>query len=496
MRRLPVLLFALGASAFPLAAQKPAATSTPDGLTRWLTALEGDTPLLRDLQQLVDEIGGRATGSAANVRSVDWALAKFAEAGVTARKESFTMPTKWLERSARATVKGAGIEFAPRIASMPFSVATSAAGITAPLVDVARGTEADFKRVGGAVKGAYILVEQPLLLDVDGLFKEYAEASQIEARAFDAGVAGVVYQGSRPNDLLYRHGVTIATKNTRPMVVMERDAASRALRLMRAGKSLSLTLTLDLDIGGPYESWNVVAEIPGTTKKDEIVLVGAHLDSWDLGGGALDNGANVAMLIDLARQLKKTGAAPARTIRFALWNGEEQMMIGSWGYAKSHAAELDKHVMASAFDIGCGRITGFFTGARPELVPALKAALAPVAGRGPFDLIDAPIVGTDNYDFMLQGVANIVGNQAPAEYGPNYHARSDEFDRCDGSEVRRNAGIVAAVTWGIANGDVTWKRQSRADIEAMMKRTDLVDQMKSFALYDEWTSGLRGRPAP
>jgi Zn-dependent M28 family amino/carboxypeptidase len=240
----------------------------------------------------------------------------------------------------------------------------------------------------------------------------------------------------------------------------------------------------------------VVAEIPGGSRKEEIVLVGAHLDSWDLGGGALDNGANVAMLIDLARQLKRLGLQPARTLRFALWNGEEQGMVGSQGYTQRHASELDRHVFAQSYDIGCGRLLGFFTGARPELLPAMRAALAPVAGRGPFELSDVPIVGTDNFDFMLHGVANVVGNHAPAEYGPNYHARSDELERCDGSELRRNAGIVAALSWGIADGEVTWQRQTRADIEAIMARTDLATQMKTFNVWDEWAAGTRGRPKP
>ena len=349
IRRPWIVLTALVSACATVRAQGvPAAGAAP--LDRLTAALLGATPLEQDLQALTDKIGGRATGSAANVRAVDWALARFEAAGVKARKEAFQMPNRWLERSARAVVAGEGVEFAPRIAAMPFSVATPASGVTAPLVDVGRGSKEDFARLGTKAKGAFVLVEQDELKDIEGLFKEYAETAEIEPRAFAAGVAGVVYVGSRANALLYRHNVAIGAKNTRPMMVMERDAGLRALRLLRGGTALRLTATLDLDTGGAYESWNVVGEIPGTTKADEIVVIGAHLDSWDLGDGALDNGANAVMLIDVARLFQRLGIRPARTIRFVMWNGEEQGMEGSFGYARSHAAELDRHVMATSLD--------------------------------------------------------------------------------------------------------------------------------------------------
>ncbi len=489
-----LLLLAGAASAQVSAKQATARPLDSDPqLDKLETALLGASPLETDLHELTDIIGGRATGSAANLRSVDWALERFRAAGVKAQKESFQMPSRWLERSATATVTGNGIRFSPRIASMPFSAKTTATGVSAPLVDGGRGSAADFAKLGAATRGAYVLIEQDELKDIDGLFAEYALTAQIEPRAFDAGVAGLVYVGSRANSLLYRHNVSIGAKNTRPMMVMERDGGLRALRLLRDGTKLSLNATLDLDVAGPYESFNVIGEIPGTSKANEIVLIGAHLDSWDLGDGALDNGANVVMLLDVARQFQRLGIRPARTIRFALWNGEEQGMEGSFGYARSHVAELDRHVMVTAFDIGCGRVQGFFTGARPELVPLVEKAIRPVAGLGPFKETDVPLVGTDNFDFMLHGVANIVADQESATYGPNYHARSDTYDKCDTRVLRQNALVSAALVWGFANMPEALPRQTRAQIEAMMKSTDLSDQMKSMGVWDGWANGTRGR---
>ena len=485
-----VCLAAIGSS--PARAQ-----SSDADVARLVAALLGNTPMITDLQQLTDGFGGRATGSEANRRAVEWAAARFQAAGVDVRTEPFTMPGLWLERSATATVRGAALGFPARIAALPFSAGTTSAGSSAPLVDGGRGDSLGFAGLGDRARGAWVLIEQEELKDVDGLFREYAESAQIEARAWRAGALGVVYMGSRPHNLLYRHNLNLGFKNRDHLgVVMERDAAQRALRLLRGGTPLTLNAVLDLDRGPAYQSHNVIGEIRGSTRPDEIVVIGAHFDSWDLGSGTLDNGGNAMMVLDIARQIKRLGIHPSRTIRFGLWNGEEQGILGSLGYTKTHAAELDKHVMTTSIDIGTGRIIGFFTGGRPEILPAVERALDPVAGLGPFTQLDIPIVGTDNFDFMLEGVAHLVANQEAANYGPNYHARSDEFGQADQHQLRLNAAILAAMTLRFAEMPVTWGRQSRADIERLIATTDLRAQMEQFGLWDDWASGVRGRKAP
>jgi carboxypeptidase Q len=486
------LLWCATLSAPPVRAQ-----SSDADVARLVAAMLGNTPMITDLEQLTDGFGGRATGSDANRRAVDWALARFRDAGVGARTEPFTMPGLWLERSAGATVRGAEVSFAARIAALPFSAGTSASGATAPLIDAGRGDSLAFAGLSGRARGAWLLIEQDELEDLNGLFAEYAQSAAIEDRAWRAGALGVVYMGSRPNNLLYRHNMNLGFKNRDHLgLVMERDAAQRALRLLRGGKSLTLTAVLDLQRGPAYESHNVIGEIRGSTRPEEIVLIGAHYDSWDLGTGALDNGANAMMVLDIARQIVRLGIRPGRTIRFALWNGEEQGILGSLGYTRTHAAELDKHVMTTSVDIGTGRITGFFTGGRPEILPAVEQSLAPVAALGPFAQIDIPIVGTDNLDFMLEGVANLVANQESANYGPNYHARSDEYGQADPRQLRLNAAVLAAMTLRFAEMPVTWKRQSRAEIEKLVTSTDLPAQLSQFGLWEEWVSGTRGRKTP
>jgi Zn-dependent M28 family amino/carboxypeptidase len=274
---------------------------------------------------------------------------------------------------------------------------------------------------------------------------------------------------------------------------MERVTALRAMRLLRVGKNLELHARIDIDAGPAYTSYNVIGEIPGHDRADEIVVMGAHLDSWGLGTGANDNACNVVMMIDIARQMTRLGIQPRRTIRFVLWNGEEQGMIGSWRYTQDHADEMDRHVMAGSVDIGSGRILGLFTNGRPELADPVGRALAPVEGLGPFEQVDVPIVGTDNYDFMMQGVANLVANHDPYNYGPNYHAASDTYDKVDLVQLRLNAAIMAAITYAFAEMDVSWDRHTQAQIQNLVDETDLGKDMRTFGLMSGWEDGSRGR---
>ena len=481
----------LAATALALFAVSPARAA--DDAARLVAAMLGETPLIDDLHQLTDEIGGRATGSEANERSVAWGVAKFGEAGVDARAEPFEMPALWLETSAAAVIEGEGVRFAPRIAAMPYSADTPEGGTSASLVDAGNGTAEEFARLGEAAAGAFALISTPILEDIPGLFTEYIEASSIEERAFAAGVAGVVYMGSRPGNQLYRHNASYGPDNQHPMVVMSRDAASRALRLMAAGTQLTLTLDLELETGGAYTSHNVIGEIRGSELPDEFVVIGAHLDSWDIGTGAIDNGCHVALVIDIARQIKRLGLEPKRTIRFALWNGEEQGLYGSWAYNQMHAEELDGHVMASSFDTGSGRVRGFVANGRlAEMSEVLDASLVPVAGLGPFEYSDAAYYGTDHFDFVLEGVAGIMADQESANYGPNYHARPDTFDKVDQEQLKRNSAIAAALVWGYANAEIGWRRLDRAGVQKIID--DGLDQhMRAFRVMQHWQDGSRGR---
>jgi Zn-dependent M28 family amino/carboxypeptidase len=277
-----------------------------------------------------------------------------------------------------------------------------------------------------------------------------------------------------------------------PVAVVSREHAARLARLAAAGP-VRLRLNLANHTGPAFESRNLVADIRGRERPDEIVLLGAHLDSWDLGTGAEDNGVNAALVIDAARGIHEMSVKPRRTIRFVLFTGEEQGMFGSAGYVKRHAAEMDRHNATVIFDTGSGRTTGFYLSGREDLRTPLEKALSGLAGLGLSGNTADAIDGTDNFDFLLAGVPNLVANQDAIPYLPDYHAESDTFDRVDAREAQANAAIATALVWRLADDSERFgRRLTRAEVQKLITDTKLDVQMKALGQWDDWVAGRRG----
>ena len=180
--------------------------------------------------------------------------------------------------------------------------------------------------------------------------------------------------------------------------------------------------------------------------------------------------------------------------RSVLYTGEEPGMYGSFAEVRNHRAELDQVQAQIIYDEGTGRTSGFSTGGRADLVSGVDAALAPVAAMGPFKQTNDAFVGTDNYDYLVEGVPTLVANQDGPPYLPDYHAESDTLDKVDVRELKANSAIAAVLAWGLADRPAPLgSRQSRAEVEALAKATGLEEQMKLFGLWDAFVSGARGR---
>jgi carboxypeptidase Q len=466
----------------------------------------GPTPVLSDLRELTDTIGGRPTGSRALEEAVEWTAAKLRAAGLDeVRTESYVAPRLWVPGVERAEVTepvlpGRALD----VAAMPFAASTGAAGLEAEVVDAGSGDEAGF-RAAGSLRGKWVLVHSTPMKSLDDLFKEYLDMPAVLARLRDGGAAGLLHMSTRPGRLLYRHNVTLdGSVFPLPSAVVEREGALRVARLIGAGKKVKIKVTLSAEIRENAAARNVMAEIRGGSRPDEVVILGAHLDSWDLGRGALDNGCNVALVIDVARQmaaLAKTGVRPRRTVRFSLYTGEEAGLYGSMGEVRNRRSDLDRVKAQVIFDEGTGRTSGFSLGGREDLRSSVDAALAPISGLGPFVQTTDAFVGTDNYDYLVEGVPTLVANQDGPPYLPDYHAESDTYDKVDERELKLNEVVAGVVVWGFAESEALPPRQSRAQVEALIKATGLDQQMKAFGLWDDFTSGRRGRapdgaPAP
>lgn len=458
----------------------------------------GPSPLAENLRRLTDEIGGRLTGSPAMAKAVEWAVAAFRDAGVDeVHTEKFTIPHSWSEGATRVEVLSVP-SFPVHATSVAWSPATPAGGIEADLVNAGAGTPEDFARVGAAGRGAILLIHTDVLRTFNDLSAEYLRNPGIIERAISAGATAILWMGTREGMLLYRQSTGLGRDGSLeklPQAIVAREDAQRLARGLAAGQRIRLRLDLPNQIGGPAEAENVVAEISGREPADGFVDLGAHLDSFDLGTGALDNGCNAALVIEAARDIHLTGLRPKRSIRFVLFSGEEQGMLGSWAYVRTHREELDRTDAAIILDEGGGRITGFSLGGRRDLQPeVLKQALAPLNSWGVNHFTDDAILGTDNLDFLLEGVPSLVANQEEADHVANYHASSDTYDKVDILNLKLNSAVAGVLAFSLAEfATPLGPRLSRPQIGKLLKDTGLDARLRALQVWSYWEAGRRGR---
>lgn len=451
------------------------------------------SPLEANLRKLTDEIGGRVPGTLAMRQAVEWGVAAFKAAGAdNVHTEDFTIPASWAEGFTRMSIS-APERFDVRVVSMAWAPAMPARQ-DIPVIDIGEGKVEDFNKAGN-VSGALLLVHSNEMAKWDDLFDEYLRAPGIILRARQAKALAIAFQSTRPHDLLYRHTDSLQGEiGPIPAVLVAREDADRMARLLASGQKLRADLAIPNRVGGPITASNVVAEIRGSEKPNEFVILGAHLDSWELGTGALDNGCNAALVIDALRAIKTAGLRPRRSIRFILFSGEEEGLIGSHAYAIAHRKELDKAAAVVIFDSGTGRVTGFSLGGRKDVVDAANKLVAPLKQFDAATLLTTAEWGTDHFDFMLEGVPTFVAEQEEANYLINYHAMSDTFDKVDLAQLKKHVAEAAALTFAIAYApERIGPRLHHAQIEQTMVETHLDELMKTFGMWQPWQEGKWGR---
>jgi Zn-dependent M28 family amino/carboxypeptidase len=455
-------------------------------------ALKANTPLQENLRVLTDEIGGRVPGTPAMGKAEQWAVAAFRAAGAdSVHTEEFTIAQSWAEGDTQVNVE-APVQFQVRAVSIAWIAPVSPTA--SRVVDVGMGTADDFAKAGD-ITGAIVLVHSKALATWDDLFEEYFSAPGVIERAIKGKALLIAFTATRDYDILYRHINTMNGKmDVIPQVLLAREDAMRIARLIAHGEKVQMSVSLPNKVGPAITARNVVAEIKGSDLANEVVIFGAHLDSWNLGTGALDNGCNAATVIDTVRAIKAAGIHPRRTMRFILYSGEEQGMLGSLAYVRAHRKELDNVTAVYVLDAGDGAFTGFSTQGRKDVDAALAPLLQPFTSYKATDVTNDAELGTDNYDFMIEGVPTILPNQETANYLINYHATSDTYDKVDFAQLKKNEAISAELLVELANmPQRLGPRLTRKQIEATFPDTHLDDAMKGFRIWDEWVSGQRGR---
>jgi carboxypeptidase Q len=504
MRTARVLLGVCILSLSCFAANPPAQN---DSVNKVIQAALQPSPLEDNLRRLTDEIGGRVPGTPAMQHAVQWGMQAFTAAGAeSVRTESFEIPYSWAEGNTEMTattahqvssggVGGGKVLSSFRVRAVSVAWAPALAPVKhVPVVDVGEGTDADFQKAGD-ISGKVALVHTTVLKTWADLFAEYANAPPIIDRAVKAKVKAIAFMATREHDILYRHTNSGAGEIDKlPMVIVAREDGERIARLLAVGNLVWADLSIPDQVAGPIKSSNVIAEIHGSEIPDEFVIVGAHLDSWELGTGALDNGCNAALVIDAMRAIKAAGVTPRRSIRFILFSGEEEGLLGSRMYAFNHRAELDRAAGVIIYDSGTGKTTGFSTGGRKDVLPIAGALIAPLAQFDVKDLKTDMEWGTDHFDFMLEGVPTFVADQQEANYLENYHAVSDTYDKVDFPQLKKHVAEAAALAFELA--DLPQKigpRLTHDQIEQTMRDTNSVEMLKADGIWDDWVSGKRGR---
>jgi len=468
------------------------ATSETDA-SRLITEALKPSPIATNLRKLTDEVGGRVTGTPAMDNAVAWAVEAFKAAGAdSVHTEEFTMQASWAEGATEMRIVDP-VSFPLHVVSLAWAPALSAQKHV-PVIDVGMGSPAEFEHALN-LAGAVLLVHQGEMKTWADLDLEYEIATGIIDRAVKAKAIAIAFQSTRPYGLMYRHTNTVAGEIDRiPMVLVSREDAGRVGRLLAAGKSVYADLSIPNQIGGALKTANVIAEIRGSEKPQEFAVLGAHLDSWELGTGALDNGCNAALVIDALRTIKASGLTPKRSIRFILFSGEEEGLYGSRMYMAQHKDELNNAVGMVNFDNGNGRATGFSLSGRKDIVKAAAKVVAPLKKFGATQLTTNAGVDTDNFDFMLEGIPTFNANQVEANYLINYHASSDTYDKVDIPQLKQLVAEAVVVTFALANDpERVGPRLTRKQIEGTLKETKLDQVLKDSGMWDDWVNGKRGR---
>jgi hypothetical protein len=283
--------------------------------------------------------------------------------------------------------------------------------------------------------------------------KEAAEFLRAE------GAAVVLMDSGKPHGLLVTTGAWRGddrVSGAEPMpslyvahehyAMLHRLASRPAPAVTRAEVEITNTLT-----PGPIVVYNTVGEIRGSEKPDEFVLLGAHLDSWDLAQGTTDNGTGSSVVLEAARILASCGVKPKRSIRFVLFSGEEQGLHGSKAYVTKHKEELSKMSMALVHDTGTGKVTGLGLQGRTALLPLLQEQFASLKEIGLTDINTRGMGGTDHLSFEQAGVPGFAVQQDPAEYRFTHHTQSDTLDKASEKDLIEGAQVLTVAAMRVAN---------------------------------------------
>jgi hypothetical protein len=469
--------------------------------------------VMTSAHELVDGIGGRLTNSSSMRKAEDWALAKMQSNGLSnVHREGFEFGRGWdLINSEVRMISPRPI----KLTAIPVAWTPGTNGVLrAPIVVAPISERRHFDAYRGKLKGKIVLISLPgegseptepyfKRRDSSDLSKldEYRQpehdhdsleerlkrnkyAADLDNFLASEGAVAWARISYRDGKLVHGAGYSYQVGATPklPGIEIAAEDYRRLARLAKSGEAPVLEVVSDVRfLDNDTKAYNIIGEIPGTDPKAGYVMAGAHLDSWVAGDGAVDNGAGSVVVLEAARILRSLGVRPKRTIRFALWSGEEQGILGSLAYVDQHIATRPVPTGTPAtqwtsywregwpierrpgygqlkayfnMDNGSGKLRGVYAEGNHGAVPLLKEWLSPFASMGATAVVAAPTGGTDHVYMQAVGVPGFQFVQDPLDYGSRLHHTSiDTFDHMKAADLRQASVVMAGMLLAAANSD-------------------------------------------
>jgi carboxypeptidase Q len=467
---------ALLAMAAPLNAQTAVDTAGTAAIVRQATE---HSEVMKNLEYLGDVIGPRLTGSAAMRRANDWTAERFKAYGLTTAIEPWDFGVTW-ERGPVFARLLAPFQRGVTAHSWAWTAGTGGKPLAGPVVLVNVSAPESVAVYKDRMKGAWLIIGQPAtIFNPDGPPMTASDSAALRARltAFrapqdtsaaaiarrrqfqtdlpymlkQAGALGRLTDGGKEQGLMNMSGSPYSVSPLPNLVIAHEDFAQLG-RLIQNGVAPRFEAAVTNNLGTqPVQQYNTVAEIRGTEKPGEVVILGAHLDSWDLGTGTTDNGTGSMVVLEAARAIAQSGLKPKRTIRFILFSGEEEGLLGSSAYAAQHAATADSIQAVLVLDNGTGMITGQALQGRNQDEQLWKDLLAPVGSLGAKNVRQGNKGGTDHLSFIPYGVPGWNFDQESRGYNHTHHSQVDTYDHAIGSDLVQASAVMAATAFELAN---------------------------------------------
>jgi Zn-dependent M28 family amino/carboxypeptidase len=448
-----------------------------------------DSPAYDYLEDLSDGIGGRVTGSPQAARAVEWGMEKMKAVGLeNIRAEHWQMSKGWTRVSAEAELL-APITRRLMVDSLGWVGSTPQGGVEAEVVPVnAYQLDEEVKNNAAKWAGKVLLMVhkgEPPKERREGFarFGTFLKAAHgAHAVAVIGGQGGQKAAGMH---LTHTGALGFGAFYDIPVVSMAAEDQDQLERFLDKGKTVRMKIDVqNRVIDGPVECANVVGEIRGTEHPEQIVVVGGHLDSWDLAEGSSDDGTGVASTLGAAQAIMTSGFKPRRTLRFVLFTGEEQGLLGSLAYTKNHSGEMANHVAAVILDFGQGPVTGLSLGGRKDLIEAVQKFADSVKAFGELKVNDDTVFGTDTGSFTLAGLPGINMAQDSPEYKYTHHSAVDTLDHVQPDLLTRDATLMALTSFWIADRPdrlaAPWPAEQTAKMLVEKKQDEF---LKAFGLW-------------